>query len=42
MYVQKAIENLLQHRDIKRSSHSELKAACVDALNTLKAENHDN
>ena len=39
MYVQKAIENLLQHRDIKRSSHSELKAACVDALNTLKAEN---
>ena len=39
MYVQKQIEKLLQHRDIKRASHSELKAACVDALNTLKAEN---
>ena len=39
MYVQKQIEKLLQHRDIKRTSHSELKAACEDALNTLKAEN---
>ena len=39
MYVQKQIEKLLQHRDIKRASHSELKSACVDALNTLKAEN---
>ena len=39
MYVQKQIEKLLQHKDIKRYSHSELRAACVDALNTLKAEN---
>ena len=39
MYVQKQIEKLLQHKDIKRASHSELKAACVDALNTLKSEN---
>ena len=38
MYVQKQIEKLLQHKDIKRA-HSELKAACVDALNTLKSDN---
>ena len=39
MYVQKQIEKLLQHKDIKRASHSELRAACDNALNTLKVEN---
>jgi len=37
MYVRKAIENLLQHKDIKRSSHHELKLACEEALKALEA-----
>ena len=36
MYVRKAIENLLQHKDIKRSSHHELKLACEEALKALE------
>jgi hypothetical protein len=40
MYVRKAIENLLQHKDIKRSSHHELKLACEEALKALEASSH--
>ena len=35
MYVRKAISTLLSHKDIKRTSHSELKQACEEALKTL-------
>ena len=35
MYVRKAISTLLSHKDIKRSSHYELKQACEEALKTL-------
>ncbi len=41
MYVKKAIENLLQHKDIKRSSHHELKVACEEALKAIDASNNN-
>ena len=41
MYVRKAIENLLQHKDIKRSSHHELKVACEEALKAIEASNNN-
>ena len=37
IFLQKAIENLLSDRDIKRSGHSELKAACEDLLESVKS-----
>ena len=36
IFLQKAIETLLSDRDIKRSGHSELKAACEDLLESVK------
>jgi hypothetical protein len=36
MYVRKAIENLLQHKEINKHSHHELKLACQDALLAIK------
>ena len=41
MYVKKAIENLLLHKDIKRSSHHELKVACEEALKAIEASNNN-
>jgi len=35
MYVRKAIATLLSHKDIKRSSHTELRVACEEALKVL-------
>lgn len=35
MYVRKAIATLLSHKDVKRSSHSELRVACEEALRNL-------
>lgn len=35
MYARKAIDTLLNHREVKRSVHSELRQACEEALRTL-------
>lgn len=35
MYLRKAIATLLAHKDIKRSSHTELRVACEEALRVL-------
>ena len=35
MYLRKAISTLLSHKDIKKSSHTELRVACEDALKLL-------
>ena len=35
MYLRKAIATLLSHKDIKKSSHTELRVACEDALKLL-------
>lgn len=35
MYLRKAISTLLSHKDIKRSSHTELRVACEEALKVL-------
>ncbi len=36
MFVQKAIQTLLNDRDIKKSYNSELKAACETALQKIQ------
>ena len=41
IFLQKAIENLLSDRDIRRSGHSELKAACEDLLESVKSNEQD-
>lgn len=38
MYIQKAIESLLADRDIRRSVHNDLRAACEEALKDLEKE----
>ena len=35
MYLRKAISILLSHKDVKRSSHNELRVACEEALEVL-------
>ena len=36
MYIQKAVENLLADRDIKRAAHAELRATCEQVLEEIR------
>ena len=36
MFIQKAVENLLADRDIKRAAHAELRATCEQVLEEIR------
>ncbi|KAK0425566.1 hypothetical protein QR680_009262 [Steinernema hermaphroditum] len=40
MFLQKAIEKILDERDIRRKEHAQLKKACESALEQLKGQNN--
>ena len=41
MFIQKAVENLLADRDIKRAAHAELRATCEQVLEEIRYNHFD-
>ena len=41
MFIQKAVENLLADRDIKRAAHAELRATCEQVLEEIRYMSKD-
>ena len=41
MFIQKAVENLLADRDIKRAAHAELRATCEQVLEEIRYNDYN-